>query len=254
MIRCLIILFGLISPQLQSREDFNYLPSGEPTPKGIHAYIFVNEHAFAQEYMKFVQDTLYGYNIWVDDLSNYNEHDTLELGRYYFPSEIIITNERKYLDYAVDSLSKFKRRTTISNRFVKGCVFHELTHIWFQQIMLEMQSYNQFSSVEYNNFRIYHPRDRGYGAEFIEEGICEYIANKAGEIINPEKVVPDLEGNWDKYEIKYQYAEYYVRQILDRYDNIKEGIKMILLTPPPTKEEIRNPELYYKRVLYLEGS
>jgi len=109
------------------------------------------------------------------------------------------------------------------------------------------------NKFKYNNFRIYHPRDRTYGAEFIEEGICEYIAHKAGEILYPEEVFPDFNSNWDKYEIKYQYAEYYVRQILDRYDNIKEGIKMILLTPPPTKEEIRNPELYYKRVLYSKG-
>ncbi|MBN2481833.1 MAG: hypothetical protein JXB19_08845 [Bacteroidales bacterium] len=246
MLRYLIILLTLLYPKLISHEGFRFYDRGQPTAKGIERFVLVNEHQLAQEYMNFIRDTLYYYYMWVDDLSEYTEYDTLELGRYYFPGDIIITNEQKYIDYAVDSLSAFRRSFTISNQFVKGCVFHELTHIWFQQILREMD-YN--ASPEHNNFRIYHPRDRDYGADFIEEGICEYVAHKAGEIIYPKKIYPNFDNNWDLYEIKYQYAEYYVRQILDRYDNIKAGIKMILRTPPPTREEIRNPALYYQRVL-----
>jgi hypothetical protein len=176
---------------------------------------------------------------------NENAYETFELGIYYFPGDIIISNENKYIDYAVDSLSFIKRNLTISNKFVKGCVFHELTHIWFQQILSEMK---HEVSPEHRNFRIYSTPDRDYGADFIEEGICEYVAHKAGEIIYPKNYAPDLENEWNTYKIKYQYAEYYVRQILDKYDNIKEGIKMILRVSPPNKEEIRNPELYYQRV------
>lgn len=230
-----------------------YYESGTPTPKGIERYIWINEHQFAEEYMVFVQDTLYDYHMRVDDLSYYTEYNMYELGRYYFPSEIIITNENKFIDYAVDSLSRLKRSYIQSNGFVKGCVFHELTHIWIQQITREMLHYNQDISSEFRNFRIYNTRDRDYGAAFLEEGICEYVSHKAGEIINPKIVVPDFSNDWNGYEIKYQYAEYYVRPILDGYDNIKEGIKRILLTPPPTKDEILKPELYYQRIEFPEG-
>ena len=69
-----------------------------------------------------------------------------------------------------------------------------------------------------------------------------------GEIIYPKKYVPDFDNEWITYEFKYTYAEYYVRQILDRYDNIKEGINMILRVSQPDNEEIRNPELYQQRI------
>jgi hypothetical protein len=108
-------------------------------------------------------------------------------------------------------------------------------------------------SPEYPNLRVYLERNRGYGAEFMEEGICEYVAHMAGEILYPDEVIPDFSMNWNSYEIKYLYAEYYVRQILDRYENLKEGIMKILLTPPPTREEIRNPELFYKRANEING-
>lgn len=247
MIRLIIILLPLLFSQLLPQTEFRFYERGKPTAEGIKRFIKVNEDQLVQEYMKFIQDTLYYYDIWVDELPVNDEKDygEFELGRYYFPGDIIISNEQKYIDYAVDSLSFFKKNFTISNKFVKGCVFHELTHIWLQQILNEMK---HEVSPEHSNFRIYYRLERDYGADFIEEGICEYIAHKAGEIIYPNKYVPDLENNWDTYEIKYQYAEYYVRQILDRYDNIKEGIKMIFRTPPPNKDEIRNPEIYYKRV------
>lgn len=246
MLRYLLtILLRLLNVIIISNEEFSYYEQGRPTPKGIERFLLVNEHQLVQDYMDFVQDTLYYYHMSVDDLSEYMDYDSMELGRYYFPGDIIITNELKYIDYAVDSLSTFRRSITVSNQFVKGTVFHELTHIWFQQILREMK---YEVSPEHDNFRIYTPRDRYYGADFIEEGVCEYVANKAGEIIYSKTIVPDIEDNWGTYEIRYQYAEYYVRQILDRYENIKEGIKMILRTPPPTKEEIVNPELYYQRV------
>ena len=240
-------MLPLLFSQHFSRTQSRYYDRGKPTPEGIERFILENEHQLAQDYMNFVQDTLYYYHIWADEVPVYNEnaYETFELGIYYFPGDIIISNENKYIDYAVDSLSFIKRNLTISNKFVKGCVFHELTHIWFQQILSEMK---HEVSPEHRNFRIYSTPDRDYGADFIEEGICEYVAHKAGEIIYPKNYAPDLENEWNTYKIKYQYAEYYVRQILDKYDNIKEGIKMILRVSPPNKEEIRNPELYYQRV------
>ncbi|MBN1386903.1 MAG: hypothetical protein JW965_00565 [Bacteroidales bacterium] len=251
MIRFIVILLPLLFSQLFPKTQFRYYDRGKPTPEGIERFILQNEHRLAQEYMNFVQDTLYYYHIWADELPVYNENEygTFELGKYYFPGDIIISNENKYIDYAVDSLSFIKRNLVISNKFVKGCVFHELTHIWIQQILSEME---HEVSPEHRNFRIYYSLARDYGADFIEEGICEYIAHKAGEILYPKKYAPDLDNKWDTYEIKYQYAEYYVRQILDRYDNIKEGIKTILRTPPPSKEEIIKPEMYYQRI-FSEG-
>ena len=115
--------------------------------------------------------------------------------------------------------------------------------------MREMRHLGLAISPEYVNFRVYHELNRGYGAEFMEEGICEYIAHKAGEILYPERVTPDFSFGWNSFEVKYLYAEYYVRQILVRYGNMKEGIMKILNTPPPTQEEIQHPELFYERVL-----
>ncbi len=248
MIRFIVILLPLLLSQPYSKTQFRYYDRGKPTPEGIERFIQENEHQLAQDYMNFVQDTLYYYHIWADELPVYNEDDyvTFEQGIYYFPGDIIISNEDKYIDYAVDSLSFIKKNLIISNKFVKGCVFHELTHIWIQQILSEMK---HEASPEHSNLRIYYRLDRDYGADFIEEGICEYVTHKAGEIIYPKKYVPDLDNEWNTYEIKYQYAEYYVRQILDRFDNIKEGIRIILQVSPPNKEEIRNPERYYQRVL-----
>lgn len=245
----LAIGLSLLFLQGLANKGFQYYDAGTPTSNGIERYVYMNEQQFAKEYMHFVQDSLQVYSIKSDDLSLYMQSDSVEMGRYYSPAEIIITNERKYIDYAVDSLSRFDRNTTISNRFVKGCVFHELTHLWIQQIMREMRYHNLIISPEYANIRIYIERTRGYGAEFIEEGICEYVAHGAGEIIYPDKVTPDFDTDWHGFDVKYLYAEYYVRHILDQEENLKEGIMKILMTAPPTREEIRNPELFYGRVI-----
>lgn len=248
MIRITAILLTLLLTQLSGQREFQYYVQGLPSTKGIDRYIYIHEHRFAHEYMDFVKDSLQIYSISSDDLSLYMEYDTVEMGRFYSPAEIILTNEMKYIDYATDSMSYWEQNTMISNKFVKGCVFHELTHLWIQQIMREMRYHNMIISPEYANIRVYHERTRGYGAEFMEEGICEYIAHKAGEILYPVEVTPDFNMEWNSFEIKYLYAEYYVRQILDNFESVKEGIMKILLTPPPTKEEIRNPELFYKRI------
>ena len=240
-------MLALIFSQPFSRAQTRNYDRGVPTPEGIERFILENEERLAEEYMDFVQDTLYYYNICTDEITAHseNEYEAFELGRYYFPGDIIISNENKYIDYAVDSLSFLKRNLLISNKFVKGCVFHELTHIWLNQILTEM---GNKASEEYRNFRIYYHPERDYGADFIEEGICEFIAHKAGEITYQKKYVPDLDNDWNTYEIKYQYSEYYIRQVLDKFDNIKEGINLIFSISPPNEEEIRNPELYYQRV------
>ena len=207
-----ILLFLLFYP-VSGQNGFRYYEHGEPTAKGIARYVYIHEHEFAREYMDFVGDSLQEYSITADDLSLYMLYDSLEFGRYYYPAEIILTDEAKYIDYAVDSLDHWQRNNLIGNKFVKGCAFHELTHIWIQQIMREMRHLGMSVSPEYANFRVYHELNRGYGAEFMEEGICEYISHKAGEILYPDIVYPDFSIGWNSFDIKYLYAEYYVRQI-----------------------------------------
>jgi len=243
-----ILLLLLYSP-VSGQNEFRYYAHGEPTAKGIARYVYIHENEFVKEYTDFIEDSLQEYSITVDNLSLYMQYDTIEMGRYYYPTEIIITDETKYIDYAVDSLVPWEKKSIISNKFVKGCVFHELTHIWIQQIMREMRYLGMAISPEYSNFRLYHEVNRGYGAEFLEEGICEYVASEAGEILFPDRVIPDYSKGWNSFEIKYLYAEYYVRPIMERSGNMKDGIMKILQTPPPTQEEIQYPHLFYERTL-----
>ena len=126
-----ILSIFLLSP-FAGQKEFRYYEHGKPTAQGIARYVFIHEHEFAQEYMDFVGDSLQEYSITVDDLSLYMLYDTVEMGRYYYPAEIIITDEAKYVEYAVDSLTNWQRKSMVSNKFVKGCIYHELTHVWIQ--------------------------------------------------------------------------------------------------------------------------
>ena len=245
--KTLILIFLLT---LFPQKEIKYYKHNRPTSKGVDNWIELHQWELGEEYQRLVKDTLYDYFIWGEDLTDYVDFDSTMLGMSFLPSEAIVHNKANFIDYAVDSISKFRRKTTTSNAFVKGTVFHELSHVYVNQILREMQYLKIPISTGYRSFRIYSSRERNFGASFIEEGICEYIPNKLGEILltkNPYKPV-SLSDIDESYRIKYVYSEYFVRDFLDQFSVPKEGIIILFSNPPPTKEEILHPEKYFQRL------
>lgn len=246
----ILIFLVLISPQ----ERKNYpLKNGRPTTKGIERYVEENTESLVREFQDFIGDSLYNIYIYTEDLTANGHFDPRELGRYY-PNEIFITNREVFMAYELAWLTRRGRDTvSASNLFVKAAVFHELTHDYIHQLSMKMSQlenirvYKDYQAF----FRIYGDQN-DMGAKFIEEGICEYIAEKMGEIIAPKKpFIPlsnaDLNNEERSFDIYYKYSAHYLSNFLDT-TGIERGIKILLHNRPPSKEEILNPELFFTRL------
>jgi len=230
------------------------LKDGKPTSKGIQKYVEDKGEELVMEYQEFIEDTLF--NVWIyADVDVHNRiTDSLELGRFY-PHEISISTQEGFIAYELADLSKYQRsKYDESNRFVKSTVFHELTHEYVHQISLEMQYIDKVNvDRTYQTYVWIMRSQESFGSIFIEEGICENITERMGEIIAPKrpfipKSVEDLTDKENKYLIKYKYASYFVDPFLDTA-GIKKGIKTLLHNPPPTFDEILNPDLFYGRLV-----
>ena len=211
------------------------LKNGIPTTHGIEMYVFDNKDVILKEFENFVQDSIYiNIDIVTDDLTEYTDYDSLELGRYYTSGEIVITNQEKFIEYELDNLSKYRiRNISESNKFVKAVMIHEITHLYITQL-IDRRKYNTYES------------------DFIEEGICEYVVQKMNQsIVSKNIFIPknkeDIKNN---YEIKYQYSFYFVKNFIDSV-GIKKGIIILMKNKPPNSEEIINPNLYFKRLLLM---
>lgn len=235
------------------QEDIKYpLKNGRPTTLGINYYVKNNEDKFISEFQELVKDTLYDVYITVDDIRKYTD-DPNTLGYCAVgmgSSEIVITNEPRYLHYEYSMLTPYQRKAILeSNNFVKGVIFHELTHNYFNQVILEMRIDSMDVSMEYNNFNMI-PKN-SFGSNFIEEGIAVYMTVKKGEIIFGKDFIPEsveqIQNKDYKYYIKYNYSCVFVRPILDKY-GIKQGMKLLIGNRPPSYEEMMKPELYYNRL------
>jgi hypothetical protein len=230
---------------------------GKPTTKGISEYIKTFEYDLVIEFKEFIKDTILNEaDVWIecDNLSEYTEHDTLELGRFYIPNDIIITNETLFLDYDVDLMSKWKKAMYIeTNQFVKATVMHELTHFYFYMVTLHMKHLKQYVSPEYKATINLFPYNN-QGAEFIEEGICEYVTIKMNETIpckndyKPQTTREIIE-NRNTHKLKYKYSSFFVKDLLDTM-GLRKGIEILITNPPPSTEEILHPETFYKRLKY----
>jgi len=245
------ILILLLLP-LQEKQDYP-LKNGRPTTKGIEQYVEDKSEALIREYQDFIGDTLYNIYIYTEDLTDNGYSDPMELGRY-FPNEIFITNTEVFMAYELSGLSKKGRDTvTASNLFVKAAVFHELTHDYIYQVSMEMSRIDNIGVYRAYQafFRIYKDQNEK-GAKFIEEGICEYVTGKMGEIISPRKPfipkkISDLTDEENSFNIYYKYSSYYLSDFLDT-TGLKRGIKVLLHNPPPSSEEMLNPELFFTRL------
>lgn len=248
-----LIFILLLFPPQQVSGDYP-LKNGKPTSKGIEQYIEEQADSIIEEYQEFIGDTLYDIWIYADDLTYYEVHDSLELGRYY-PNEIYISIDEKFIAYELADLSKAQvAAISESNKFVKATVIHELTHDYLYQIGIEMRISDSLrvDRSYQTNLWIIHSHET-FGSEFIQEGICEYVTEKMGEVIPSKhpyipKNTEELTSKENRYLVKYKYAAYYLRPFLDA-TGLKRGIKTLLYNPPPSFEEILNPDLFFSRLV-----
>jgi len=241
---------------LQEVADYP-LKDGRPTSKGIDRYVEEKAEELILTFQEFVGDTLHNANIYTEDLSkNLNQHP-MELGNYY-PNEIFINNAGFFIAYELDALSRKSRDTIVnSNQFVKAAVFHELMHHYIYQVSIEMSRVDQVpvDRAYQSFFRIYSDRNDP-GPRFIEEGVCEYATLRLKEIISRNRpYIPkkpeDLDRPDKQYDIFYRYSAYSLGEFLDTA-GIKKGIKILLHNPPPSVEEILEPDLYFARLAGMD--
>jgi hypothetical protein len=74
-----------------------------------------------------------------------------------------------------------------------------------------------------------------------------------GEVIIPRvtvvpRTVEELTGEENKYRMKYKYSAHFLREFLDE-KGFKRGVKILIHNPPPTYEEILNPDQFFGRLV-----
>lgn len=253
--RLTVILLLVILP-LISIDAQDIYKQGRPSSKGVDDYIKRNELQLITDYQNHINDTLlFEPYITTDDLTEYNTYTNGEAGYYEPPDYIIVNNNSPYIDYDLRNLSRFKKNQyNETNQFVRAVVMHELTHCYVYQIMKLIQ-YSDTITLhrDYSiGLRMIPMPMNNYYAEFIEEGICEYVAYDMGEMIAYDKKVvlikDDLEiGNRDNYNIKYRYSLQFVKPIIETL-GLKQAILVILSHAAPREEELINPVLFYERI------
>jgi hypothetical protein len=233
------------------------LHKGKPTSKGIEQYIEDKSDSILSEYQKFVKDTLYNVYIYADDLSEYIDNDSTELG-WFYSQEIFITTHELFIAYELADLSKIQKALIQeSGKFVKSTIIHELTHNYMYQIANEMRSVDQINVHRaYNSRQMLLNAQESFGRAFIEEGVCEYVSEKMGEIIVPKrpfvpKSVEDLLDKNKSYPVKYKYSAHILKSFLDARD-FKKAVKVLLHNAPPSYAEILNPGLYFERLIPID--
>jgi len=98
--------------------------------------------------------------------------------------------------------------------------------------------------------RIIPTPNSNYGADFIEEGICEYQTLLMGEIIYDQRISVtrnQLRNKPESYEVMYRYGMWFVKPIVDKL-GLKAAIYLMVSNKPPSQEEILQPQLYYDRL------
>jgi hypothetical protein len=233
-----------------SQKDPYYNKKGIPSTYGINTYVKNNEESLIKEY-EYRVDTLYDVYIWTENLGETSNYENL--GEFNLPNDVTITNEEKYVAYEFKDLSKFKQRSlNYTDRTVKAVIFHELTHAYFNKSIIQLRNKNIDISPEYSTFRIYPASEYQFGAEFIEEGVCEYIIYYLNENASLENVpIPEnkteLLDKKNKINNVYYYSVLYLKDFLDKY-GVKKGIKILLINKAPNYEEILNSELFFNRL------
>lgn len=248
----LFIIILLCSTTLLFSQDYP-LKHGKPTSKGIRQYVEDQGELIKAEFQDFIRDTLQDVWIYTQDFSNHDGADSLELG-WYYPNEIFISTTELFVAYELADLSKVQRALLkTSNKFVKSTLIHELTHTYIHQIGKEMRSVDSMNVHRaYQNTIWFLKPHESFGRSFIEEGICEYISEKMGEILPPRrpfipKTMKELMNQENSYNIRYKYSASVLKPFLDSME-FKKGVKILLHNSPPTYYEILDPDLYFERL------
>jgi len=243
------ILFVILPLSVLSQEDL--YKWGKPTSKGIDNYIKNNDYQFIIDFRKFIKDSFYIEPfISTDDLSEYYNYNKYELGYFEYPDNIVITNEPRYIDYELSRLSEFRRsQYRETNQFVRAVIMHEICHCYFYQIMMTARQNNELEHEFSMGLKIILIDE--FGAEFVEEGICEYVVQLMGEMIGYDEKVNitkyQLIHERSSYEVQYRYSSQFVKPIVDKL-GITNAIYKIITNKPPSTEEILKPENYYQRL------
>lgn len=256
--KILIFLAITILPQ----EALQLYKNGKPTSNGIDEYVNNNSNKFINEFQLYIKDTLYNdVYITTTDFSTLADYDKSELGYTEIHSngyEITLTNERKYDDYSINTLTKrgVKKNFNEYSQFVKSVIFHELMHVYFRQVM-QVEIMQDELNHYYYNVQLIPNAEMRYGSTFIEEGLCEYLIRNKGEIIEYQnkyipKTINDLLIKENIFKVQYEYSSYYLQNFMDsctnKYGRIKPAIKILLENNPPSYNEILNSNLYFKRL------
>ncbi|MCP4312797.1 MAG: hypothetical protein GY790_16160 [Bacteroidetes bacterium] len=235
------------------------LRNGKPTSEGVEQYVEENSDSLVQEFQEFVGDTLY--NIWFysDDFEDQGMGEPIELGRH-FPHEIYVSTAELFEAYELGDLSRAHQEAfRESNKFVKAVMIHELTHEYFNQIGVEMKSVHHIHVDKCYETGVWMVKSHEtFGSSFIEEGLCEYVTGKMGELIPPRQVeipstVEELLDRESEYMVKYKYASIFLETFLDT-TGFKEGVQILMHNPPPTYEEILHPDHFFGRLVVPEFS
>jgi hypothetical protein len=246
----LLLLF--LFPTIIKKKDPMFNRWGKPSTWGINTYIKNNQESLIKEY-EYRIDTIYDVYMFSENLSETEKEDNL--GEFYLPDYVVITNEEKFIAYEFKDLSKFKQKTvSYAERTVKAVIFHELTHAYFYQTLRLMEQKNEYVSSEYRNFRFYPNAELQFGVEFIEEGICEYTiyylneATSLKNVIKPE-TEEELINKDNRMNNVYLYSVIFLKDYLDK-NGLRKGIEILLENKPPTYKEILKSELFFKRLNY----
>ena len=261
MIAKFILLFSLLLLPLQ--EKSYPLKAGKPTSEGIKEYVIDNQYLLADNFQRFIKDTLYiDVYMSADNLSFYSDYDSLELARTELgkgsSAEIIIDTQKKFSQYSIDTKTIRGHKIYFDeyDQFVRSTIYHELMHLYVRQQMIilgEKQTLNTY----YQNIQVFPNAEMRFGANFIEEGICEYLIRSMHEIIEyKEQYIPKTTNNLleknNVFIVKYEYSSFYLKEFLDlttkQSGSIRTGIQILLTNRPPSYSEILNPNLYFNRL------
>ena len=159
--------------------------------------------------------------------------------------------------YDINDLTKFKKLNLSSNNaFVKTSIMHELGHSYFLQITIEtlfdsLKIHKEYDFRNRLSVRMFPNVEQAYGAEFIEEGVCQYIIQQMQLEIPQKPFIPtevsDMMNKKNDALIKYGYSVVFLKEFLD-FMGLKQGIRILITNPPPTYEEILNPDKFYNRL------
>jgi hypothetical protein len=244
----IILLFVLPQQKLQ----YN---NGVPTVYGIDSYVNSsdNQKNFIIEYQKLIKDSIYNDIFFVTKAPPKTQknpplaYNILSLNN---DCEITVNNQARYVAFEYDTLKKDEYNQ--DQYFLKATIFHEITHYYFMQCVIELE---KIKHIEVNRYYAYNinmipNQEYQYGASFIEEGVCEYIIQKwklCPELLVYHKPINiyDFEDKSLDYDIKYMYASKYLKNFLDSKTTLKEGLIIILSNNPPNYNEILHPDLYF---------